>query len=178
MRTLRSVHSALLGLGFMGAALMAATAMAGSTSGTFTVTANVVASCKIGTVNGIAFGNYDPANVNATNPLNGQGSIAVSCTKSTAAAVSLDQGVNAASGSTCAAPSRQMITGANKLAYGIYMDSARSSAWGCSAGANTASFTATSALTANTLTTYGSVPGGQDVPAGAYSDTVTFTVTF
>lgn len=178
MRALRSVRSVLLGLGLIGSALMAAPAMAGSTSGTFTVTANVVASCKIGTVSGIAFGNYDPANVNATAPLNGQGSIAVNCTKSTVAAVSLDQGVNATSSSTCAAPSRQMISGSNKLAYGIYMDSADTSPWGCASGSNTASFTAASALTANTLTTYGSVPGGQDVPAGAYSDTVTFTVTF
>jgi len=38
--------------------------------------------------------------------------------------------------------------------------------------------TSTTVNTALTFTTYGSLPGGADVPAGSYSDTVIATVTF
>jgi spore coat protein U-like protein len=178
MLSLRSLRSAALGLALGGALLGAAPAMAGSTSGTFSVTANVVAACKVNSSTGIAFGNYDPANANATAALPGTGSMNITCTKSTVATVALDQGANANTGSTCTAPDRRMKAGTNFLSYGIYTDTGRQSAWGCTSGTNTSSFTSTTAASGVALTTYGSVPGGQDLPAGAYTDTVTFTVSF
>lgn len=175
---LSPLRSAALALSLLVAGLAAAPAMAGSVSGTFAVTANVVAACKINSSAAIAFGNYDPANVNASSPLTSTGNMNITCTKSTAATVSLDQGQNAGTGSTCSAPVRQMKNGTNMLAYAIYSDSGRTSPWGCTAGTNTASFTSTTASSGVSLTTYGSVPPGQDLPAGSYADTVTFTVSF
>jgi len=152
--------------------------MAGSASSSFAVTATVVAACKINSASAIAFGNYDPAVANATASKDAQGTVQIVCTKSAVAVVSMDQGINPGTGSTCSAPSRQMNSGTSKLAYGIYQDLAHGTPWGCTSGTNTLQFTATGAATPNNFTTFGSVPGGQDLPAGSYSDTVTVSVTF
>ncbi|GAP66686.1 putative spore coat protein, late developmental [Mizugakiibacter sediminis] len=153
-------------------------AQAGTDSATFNVTATVINSCKVVAANNIGFGNYDPAGANNTTPLDASGSVQVRCTKNTNAAVTLNQGANPATGSTCASPSRQMTDGgSNRLGYAIYKDAARSQPWGCDA-TNQASFTSTGIASPITLTTYGRVAAGQDVPAGSYTDTVSVTVTF
>ncbi|MCE5232342.1 MAG: spore coat U domain-containing protein [Mizugakiibacter sp.] len=153
-------------------------AQAGTASGSFNVTASVVPSCKVVSTADIAFGNYDPADANNTTALDAAGNVTVRCTKNTPAAVTLNQGNNAAAGSTCAAPSRQMAdSGSNRLGYAIYKDASRTQAWGCDA-TNQASFTSAGIASPATLDTYGRIPAGQDVPAGSYSDTVAVTVTF
>lgn len=177
-----SLRRTLLSLGLVAAAAVAAPAMAGTATGSFSVTANVINSCKVNSSTAIAFGNYDPANANAASPLNSNGSISVLCTKGDSVTITMDQGQNAGTGSTCTAPARRMTASVSGtpyyLNYGIYQSAALTSVWGCTSGTNSQSFTSASAGTATTLTTFGSVPAGQDLPAGAYSDTVTFTVTF
>ena len=167
-----------ISLGLAGAlALAAGSASAGTVSGSLPVSASVAASCKIASINAIAFGSYDPANVNATTPLDAQGAVNVSCTKGDAVSVTLDQGANATAASTCVAPARQMADGTNRLAYNVYSDTGRTTAWGCDT-TNSVAFTSASASTPTTLTTYGRVPAGQDVPAGSYADTITVSVAF
>lgn len=142
------------------------------------VSASVVASCVISSVTGLAFGNYDPANVNATTALNATGSIVVKCTKGDAVTVTLDQGQNAATGSTCAAPSRRMKDSATDyLPYNVYQNNGYSTVWGC-ATTDQQGFTSATALTPTTLTVYGSIPAGQDVPINSYADTITVSVSF
>jgi spore coat protein U-like protein len=164
-------------LGMIIGLALAGTASAGNVQGSLPVSASVAASCKIASINAIAFGAYDPANVNASSPLDATGQVNVSCTKGDAVSITLDQGANAATGSTCVAPGRQMKNGANMLGYAIYSDTGRTTAWGCDT-TNQVSFTSASASTPTSLTTYGRVPGGQDVPSGNYADTVTVSVTF
>lgn len=165
----------------LAAALLAATtsAVAGPSPQTssFQVTANVVASCRITSTTDINFGAYDPADVNNTTALDANGNIAVRCVKGTTANVAIEQGANPAAGSTCAAPARQMAGGADRLAYAIYQDAARTTLWGCDPS-NDQTFTAATVLTPTTLTTYGRIPAGQDVGVGAFADTVNVTVTF
>lgn len=167
----RAALAAALTLGLV------AGANAGSTSGTLTVNATVVNACRIGAVGAITFASYDPANGNASASSAAQSATTLFCTKGDVVAVTLDQGANAASGSTCAAPARQMINGTNKLAYGLYSDNGYSTIWGCVA-ADQVSFTSTSGTTAKSLSVYATIPGGQDVPAGTYNDTVTLGLTF
>lgn len=167
-----SLCALIFGLGALASGAHAATA-----TGTMNVSASVTASCKIQSIGAIAFGAYDPANVNASSPLTAAGNISVSCTKGDAVSVTLDQGANALTGSTCAAPTRQMANGTNMLGYAVYSDTGYTKAWGCDA-TNTVSFTSAGAATPTQLSTYGKVPGGQDVPAGNYSDTVTVSVSF
>lgn len=152
-------------------------AQAGTASSTFTVTATVTAACQINSTGSIAFGSYDPVSANKTANAVSTGNVAVTCTKTTPATIALDQGLSAATGSTCDAPQRQMKSGTNMLQYNIYQDTNRSVAWGCGTG-NTLAFTSTSGVSPQSFTTYGSIPAAQDVPSGSYADTVTVTVSF
>lgn len=177
MRTVKALSLSIVAAGLIG---LAAPAFAGPSpqTGTFNVTANVAASCRVVSTTDIAFGAYDPADVNFATPLDGMGSISVRCVRGVVADVALDQGLYAGAGSTCVAPVRQMSDGGTeRLGYSIYQNAARTTAWGCDA-TNDQSFTSAASNVSTTLTTYGRVPAGQDVTTGSYSDTVTVTVTF
>ena len=63
-------------------------------SSSLTVTANVVKNCTITTAP-VAFGNYDSVAANATAPLDGIGTVTVTCTKGAPAKVGLSVGGNA-----------------------------------------------------------------------------------
>ena len=158
----------------LGGATSSAWAATGNT--TFTVTATVINDCIISSTN-IAFANYDPTSATA---LTATGAVTAKCTKGDSVSVALNQGANPATGSTAAVPARQMASGTNYLPYHIYIAATGTTEWGTgTVGTNEpAAQTAASVATALTFTTYGSLPAGADVPAGAYSDSVIATVTF
>lgn len=141
------------------------------------VSASVARSCMVTSTDALAFGEYDPAQANFANPLDGTGAVNVRCTRDVSATVTLDEGQAKATGSSCGAPQRQMSGGTERLRYDIYQDSNRTSAWGCDA-ANAATFTSAASNAITSLTAYGRIPAGQDVAAGSFSDTVRVTVTF
>jgi len=145
----------------------------------FQVTATVASSCTV-TASNIAFGAYDPADANATAARDAVGSVDVRCTRGTSTAVAaLNQGLNPATGSTCANPLRQMSGGGTeRLRYNIYQDAARNTTWGCDASNSRAIPTFTTSLTPVQLVTYGRIPAGQDAAIGSYTDTVQVAVTF
>jgi len=156
-------------------AVCAGTAVAGTATANLSVTATVITNCTIGT-NPVAFGNYDAIVANAASPLNGTGTVNLTCTNSSSATVTLSQGANPAGGSTDAVPLRRMAFGSEYLNYSLYTDSGRSTVWGNTAGTG-ASYTGTGSP--GTVTIYAAVTAGQNtVPAGSYSDTVVATVTF
>jgi spore coat protein U-like protein len=68
-----------------------------------------------------------------------------------------------------------MANGANYLDYALYQDAA-GAVWGTS-GSALKSVTAESRKPVE-YTVFGSIPGGQDQPAGTYGDTVEATVNF
>lgn len=174
---LKRLNGRLLGMTAASAMFLAASSAshAGTATSSLSVTATVSANCTISTTP-VAFGAYDPIVTNATNPLNGTGTVTVTCTNGSAATIALGQGSNAAGGSTDAAPLRQMKdAGTDLLAYSLYQDTGRTTIWGNTV-ATSASDTGNG--TAQAITVYGSVAAGQNVPAGSYSDTVVATVTF
>ena len=66
------------------------------------------------------------------------------------------------------------LTTPHYLNYQLYSDSARGTVWD-----NVTGTTLTGSGIAQGLTVYGRLPGGQlSAPAGAYSDTITATVSF
>ena len=157
--------------------LVAGTASAASpATGSFKVTASVANSCVVTSTSDINFGAYDPAVANNTTALNGAGWVKVRCTRGTTPAVQLDQGANAAGGSTCLSPARQMASGADRLGYTLYSDSGRTTPWGCDA-TNDVDYTFLD-LNPHQFDVYGRIPAGQDVAAGNYSDTVNVSVIF
>lgn len=125
------------------------------------VSAQVLANCAISTT-ALGFGNYTGAVNNAT------ATVTVQCTNTTPYTVALDAGTSTGSSVTA----RKMTGAAGVfLNYGLFSDSARSS-----------NFATTASITGNgsgqTITVYGQVPAAQYVAPGAYTDTITATVTY
>lgn len=133
------------------------------------VATTVIANCSINT-NPLAFGSYDPVVVHATSPLDAAGGVSITCTKGATTPIAMDLGLNP-SGST-----RRMVSGGDYLTYELYQDSGRTTVWGTGGSSFTPPVAPSKA--ARLFPVYGRVPAGQDVRAGAYSDTVTATVNF
>jgi spore coat protein U-like protein len=176
IRTTRLLPLGVLTAAFASAALLVTNdAPAGTATSNVDVTATVVANCTITTTQAVAFGNYDPVSANAATPKDATGTLSVTCTNGSSAAIGLSQGNNAAMGSTDAAPLRRMLSGGNFLSYDLYRDSARTQLWGQDV---TVDLEITGTGTAASQTIYGRIPAGQNKPAGAYADVVVATVTF
>lgn len=129
------------------------------------------AACTISTT-AVNFGTY---NVFATSADDATGQITYRCTspRPPLVTIQLDKG---------GAPSfnpRQMSRGSEKLNYNLYRDSTRSTIWGDGTGGTQAYSRTSPPLNSNiNLPVYGRIPAGQDVSAGAYSNTVTATISF
>lgn len=142
-----------------------------SSTASLQVTANVIKNCTITTAP-ISFGAYDPVTANATQPLDGIGTITVTCTRGVAAHVGLSLGSHGAGGT------RRMAMGAvNYLAYEIYKDASRTDVWGSGFDSNLDIPSAPS-VDPRTYTAYGRVPARQDASVGNYLDIVLATVNF
>jgi spore coat protein U-like protein len=142
-----------------------------SSSASLQVTANVIKNCTIATAP-ISFGAYDPVTANATQPLDGIGTITVTCTRGVAAHVSLSLGSNGSGGSR-----RMQMGGFSYLTYEIYKDASRSDVWGAGFDSNLDIPSAPS-VEPRTFTAYGRVPARQDAAVGNYLDIVLATVNF
>ena len=161
---------------FPGAALLALTialptaAQAATATSTLNVTATVTANCIVSTT-ALAFGNVNTlsgANVDSS------GGLSITCTNGTSWSAAAGFG----SGSGASFASRRMTSGANLLSYNLYTSAARTTVWG-DGTSGTAAFTGSGSGAAQSVTVYGRVGSGQTtVPAGAYADTVTVTVTY
>ena len=139
------------------------------------VTATVTANCTI-TTSAVAFGAYDPIDVNSVTDRDNSGTLSVTCTDGASATVTLGQGASADTGSTDADPTRRMSDGGtNFLGYSLFTDAGRSDEWG-NTGVTGVAYVGTGA--SENLTVYGRIPAGQAVPAASYSDTVVATITF
>jgi outer membrane usher protein len=137
-----------------------------SSTGSFTVTAVVQASCAISATS-LAFGTYTGVARNSTSTLS------IQCTNSTGYNVGLNAGT--ATGATVT--TRRMTgSGSAVLGYSLFSDSARTHNWGNTVGTNTVAGNGTGAV--QSLTVYGQIPAAQSVTPGNYSDTITATITY
>jgi spore coat protein U-like protein len=142
-----------------------------SATASLTVTANVTKNCTISTAP-VNFGAYDTVAANATAPLDGIGTITVTCTKGAVAKVGLSAGANS-QGTT-----RRMTSGATEyLTYEIYKDTAHANIWGDTID-TALDIPAAPNRNPRTFTAYGRVPAAQDATVGNYTDTVVATVNF
>jgi spore coat protein U-like protein len=144
---------------------------AGSATANLQVTASVNANCTISTAT-VAFPTYDPVVVNAGANDDGTGTVTIACTKGTLATIGLGLGANA-SGSQ----RRMKDASTDYLNYALYLDSGRTTIWGTTSP-NLLTPVAAPDNTPRAFTVYGRIPSGQDIPTGAYSDTVVATVNF
>ena len=157
---------------------MAALALAGTSGFAATATTNlgvsatVSANCTL-TATAVGFGSYDPVSANASTDLVASGAVNANCTNGATATILLGQGLHAATGSTDAAPLRQMISGGNQLSYQLYSDANHTTVWDNSTGVSYSG-----QGTQTSVSVYGKVTAGQNVPSGNYADTVVATISF
>ncbi|WP_370467323.1 spore coat U domain-containing protein [Caballeronia sp. BR00000012568055] len=156
-----------MALALAGAAPLLADAASPKTT-TFTVSLTIQADCSI-TANSLDFGTTGLI----TSNIDQSTSLAVTCSQGTAYNVGLDQG-----SVTGSAIGTRLLggSGSNTVNFGLYRDSARSQNWGNTVGTDTLSGTGNGS--AQALTVYGRVPTQTAPAAGAYSSTITATVTF
>jgi spore coat protein U-like protein len=156
----------LAGVGLLGTLAFNLPAVAATATTTMAVTATVDATCQI-SATPLAFGSYTGAQTDATSTLT------VTCSNTTPYNVGLDAGL--ATGATVT--SRAMTGPASAtLAYALFQETTRTTNWGNTVGTDTV--TGTGNGSAQGLTVYGRVAAGQFVTPGAYSDTITATVTY
>jgi spore coat protein U-like protein len=174
MQQVFKVARTVLGFGFVGM-LLSGQANAATATANLSVSATVAATCSISTT-ALGFGAYDPVGANNASPLDGTGTVVVTCTNGASAALTLGQGTNAGTGSTDAVPVRRMKDAAGAfLTYSLYQDAGHATIWGNTPATSVAQ---TGSGTAASVTVYGRVPAGQNVGSGTYTDTVVATVTF
>lgn len=135
--------------------------------------ASAAPGCEV-SASGIAFGSYDAVGVNATAPLDGTGTITVTCG-------SANNTANAAistGGSGSFIPSRRMVSGANILDYNLYTDATYSAIWGDGTGGSQMASITVDNTKQGSRTIYGRILAGLDPATGNYSDTLIVTITF
>jgi spore coat protein U-like protein len=158
--------------------------LAASSNATIAVSALVAQNCTISTTAALAFASYDPVGTNATVALNATGKISIACSKGSAGiTIGMDNGAH------ISGTQRQMIGGAsaNLLQYNIFHPPGSSPDTACTFpgatpwtanGAGLLILTSAPAKTAREYNVCGTIPGGQDVSADSYTDTVGATINF
>jgi spore coat protein U-like protein len=153
-------------LGFLALGLTSKPAVAATTTTTFGVSATVQSTCLV-FATPIAFGTYTGAVATSTS------AVFVTCTNTTPYNVGLSAGL--ATGATVT--TRSMTGPASALlGYALFSDPARTANWGQTIGTDTVTGTGNGA--AQALSVYGQATAGQFVAPGAYTDTITATVTY
>jgi len=145
--------------------------LAGTSTANLPVNVTVVTNCTI-TTTAVAFANYDT--LAATNDDTSSGGVSVACTKGVSAWIGLNFGQNAAASPRAMkapAPATDLLN------YDLYKDSPGGTVWG-NTSATGLTLAAAPSKAARNYTVHGRITSGQDVPAAAYSDTVTATVNF
>jgi spore coat protein U-like protein len=132
--------------------------------------AHAAPACTISATS-VNFGSY---NVFTGSTTDSTGTVTINCNGSAHnITVALSQG------SSSTFNPRTMTKGGETLTYNLYRDAARTTIWGDGTGGTSTYTNANPPNNADiSLTVYGRVPAGQDVSAGAYSDTVAAVINF
>ncbi|HEX4842927.1 MAG TPA: spore coat U domain-containing protein [Limnobacter sp.] len=157
LQVTRATLLALIGLG-------AGAAHAATATGTIAVSATVLSSCLLATTP-MVFGNYNP-----TTQATATATLTVTCSNGIAYSVAINGGASGGDTTTrlMAGPS------SDTLGYKVWQNAGFTTNWD-----NTGSTVAgTGSGLPQALTVYGTVAAGQSVAPGAYTDTLTVTVTY
>ena len=157
-------------LAFCALALASSSLWAATATTTFAVTANVVPTCSIAAA-ALNFGAAIPNPINSN--VDAQSTVTATCSTGAGYTIALNAGTTA--GATVAL--RRLEAGASTVNYTLYSDAGRSAIWG-DGTLGTSTFAGSGNGAAQAIPVYGRIPSGQSPGTGAYSDTVTVTITF
>lgn len=175
MRVTRHLLTLAVGVGLL--LCVAGGAIAGSASGSLSLSATVNTNCTVNSPT-LTFTAVDPT---AGADTAGSAVLSVQCTKSTTLTdIKLGPGGHQLPGGA-----RQLNNGSDNVIYGLFTDAAYTTPWGDSVTTGIGSmlssgFSAFSSVsTPQTFTVYGRVQAAdEDVPAGTYTDNVAVTIDF
>lgn len=169
MFTRKKVVSALVAGAMLSSALATGQAYAATATATIVVTATVLQACIV-TASPLVFGNYDPT---SATPTDSTTTVLVTCTNG----ATYNVGLSAGGGSGATVATRKMSTGGGgTMNYSMYTSAARTTVWGNTVGTDTVAGTGTGLPVSYTV--YGRIPAQQTVASGAYTDSVTVTITY
>jgi spore coat protein U-like protein len=163
--------------------LVVASGAASGGTGTVTAQSSVNTFCTVATT-ALSFGAYDPIVANTVTDLNNgtTGSVTITCVKGTSATIALGNGAN------YSASTRHMkhaTVATELLPYQLYLPPSNTPNATCTfpgatpwIGATVLTPAAAPDKNSRAFNVCGTVPAGQDVQVGTYSDTVVVTVTF
>ena len=164
----RITRTAGLGAATLLATLATGAVHAATATASSTISATVQATCLISATS-LGFGTYTGVLLETTS------TISITCTNTTPYTIGLNAGLGVTP--TATVTTRHMTgPAAANLNYGLYSDAGRANNWGLTPGTDTVAGTGNGA--AQPLTLYGRVAAAQFVAPGAYTDTVTATVTY
>ena len=127
--------------------------------------------CKFTSVTGLNFGSYD---VFSASPTKTTGTISYSCTR-VGGVHFMKMDLSTGSGTYT---TRTLRSGGNVLNYNLYPDAVNSQVWGNGTGGTYEYSIDPVDKQVDRLTVYGTIPAGQDVGVGSYTDTITVTMNF
>lgn len=148
-------------------------AAAATVTTTFTVSATVLSSCLVSATN-LAFGSYDPG---AATDNDATSIVTVTCTLLVPYHIQLNEGLNSV-GSSVTARRMKGPGASDYLNYALYRDAGRTLNWGKTDDIDTVNGVGAGILLPADHTVYGRITKNQDVNTGAYSDTITVTVSY
>jgi spore coat protein U-like protein len=128
--------------------------------------------CTFSSIAGVNFGSYD---VLSASPRTATGTITYSC-KTVAGVHLMTMDLSAGTSGTFA--NRTLKSGANVLNYNLYSTAANTQVWGNGTGTTYEFSVDPTDRNAHSVTVYGTIPAGQNVGVGSYTDTITVTMNF
>jgi spore coat protein U-like protein len=146
----------------------ASSALASTTTSTFTTQITIAATCVINSASTLDFGTQGVLTANVDNT----STVSVQCTDTTPYNIGLDAGTGA--GATVG--TRKLTNGGNTINYTLYSNAGRTTVWGNTVATDTVAATGNGA--AQPYTVYGRVTAQTTPAPGTYTDTVTVTVTY
>jgi spore coat protein U-like protein len=140
--------------------IFAAQAKAATDTSSVTATATVAANCNVESVTNLDFGSYDPTSATADD--DGAGDVSFRCTKGTAY-------------NTYITGARTMTDGTDTLNFEVYQEAGRTTVYPNASPGSSGTAADNTVITSNL---YGRIAALQDVQAGTYNGSVTFTVEY
>lgn len=134
-------------------------------------------SCSV-SASATSFGTYSPFSIS---PLDGTGNVEVSCSLLGVISILVNYQILLSAGASGNSAGRTLSGAGSTLNYNLYTNASRSAIWGDGSGGSSIvsdGYLLGLLTTVRNYPVHGRIVAGQNVPPGAYSDTIVVTVNY